>query len=114
MVYDSVGKATFEKSLDCLAARGAMVLYGQSSGPVPPFDTAILNAKGSLSLWRPSLTHYVATRDDVIYRAGDLFRRITNGEITVTIGGTFPLSAAAEAHRDLESRATTGKLLLLP
>ena len=114
VVYDSVGKETFERSLDCLAPLGAMVLYGQSSGQVPPFDTAVLNAKGSLSLWRPSLTNYAMTREQVRERAGDIFRWIENGELAVTIGGAFPLADAADAHRLLESRASTGKLLLIP
>jgi NADPH2:quinone reductase len=114
VVYDSVGKDTFERSLDCLAPLGAMVLYGQSSGKVPPFDTAVLNARGSLSLWRPSLTDYVASREDVQRRAGDLFRWIEAGELAVTIGASFPLRDAAEAHRQLASRATIGKLILLP
>ena len=114
VVYDSVGKDTFERSLNCLAPLGAMVLYGQSSGRVPPFDTAVLNAKGSLSLWRPSLTDYVASRDDVQRRAGDVFRWIEAGALRVTIGGAFPLAQAAEAHRRLASRDSIGKLLLLP
>lgn len=114
VVYDSVGRDTFERSLDCLAPLGAMVLYGQSSGRVPPFDTAVLNAKGSLSLWRPSLTDYVANRDDVQRRAGDLFRWIEAGELAVTIDATFPLRDAAQAHRRLAARGTVGKLLLLP
>lgn len=114
VVYDSVGKDTFERSLNCLAPLGAMVLYGQSSGRVPPFDTAVLNAKGSLSLWRPSLTDYVASRDDVLKRAGDLFRWIEAGELAVTINAMFPLARAADAHRQLASRDTIGKLLLLP
>lgn len=114
VVYDSVGVDTFEQSLDCLAPKGAMVLYGQSSGPVPPIDTAILNAKGSLSLWRPSLTHYVADRDDVRNRAGDIFRWIESGELSVTLGGSFPLADAATAHALLASRASTGKLILMP
>jgi NADPH2:quinone reductase len=113
VVYDSVGKDTFERSLDCLAPLGAMVLYGQSSGRVPPFDTAVLNAKGSLSLWRPSLTDYVASREDVQHRAGDIFRWIEAGTLRVTIGGTFPLDKAAEAHRQLASRDSIGKLLLV-
>ena len=114
VVYDSVGKATFEKSLDCLAPLGWLVIFGQASGPVPPFDTAILNAKGSLFLARPSLTHNVASRADVETRAGDLFNWIENGKIGVRIGGVLPLSAAAEAHRRLQSRTTTGKILLIP
>ena len=81
---------------------------------MPPFDTAVLNAKGSISLWRPSLTDYVASRDDVQHRAGDLFRWIEAGELSVTIGGAFPLRDAAEAHRQLASRNTIGKLMLLP
>lgn len=114
VVYDSVGKATFEKSLDALAPLGTLVIFGQASGPVPPFDTAVLNAKGSLFLARPSLTHNVARRADVQARAGDLFKWIESGKLTVHIGRTLPLSAAAEAHRDLESRKTIGKILLIP
>jgi NADPH:quinone reductase len=114
VVYDSVGKTTFEKSLDCLAPLGWLVLFGQASGPVPAFDTAILNAKGSLFLARPSLTHNVASRADVQNRAGDLFDWIENGRLRVQIGATFPLSAAPEAHRKMESRSTTGKSLLVP
>ena len=114
VVYDSVGKATFEKSLECLAPLGWLIIFGQASGPVPPFDTAVLNAKGSLFLARPSLTHNVASRADVQYRAGDLFTWIENGILQVQIGSIFPLSAAAEAHRRLESRSTTGKILLVP
>ncbi|MGH7824507.1 MAG: quinone oxidoreductase family protein [Candidatus Binatia bacterium] len=114
VVYDSVGKATFEKSLDCLAPLGALVIFGQASGPVPPFDTAVLNVKGSLTLARPSLTHNVANRADVLSRAGDLFRWIEAGKLTVNIGGSFRLSEAARAHRELESRRTTGKILLIP
>lgn len=114
VVYDSVGKDTFERSLDCLRPLGTMVLYGQSSGKVPPFDTAILNAKGSLSLWRPSLTDYAGSRTDVQQRAGELFRWIEAGELTVTIGASFSLRDAHQAHRQLASRATIGKLILLP
>lgn len=114
VVYDSVGKATFEQSLDALAPLGALVLFGQASGPVPPFDTAMLNAKGSLSLHRPSLTHYVASHADVEHRAGDLFRWIAAGKLKVKIGQTYRLTDAALAHRDLESRRSVGKLLLIP
>lgn len=114
VVYDSVGKATFEKSLECLAPLGWLVIFGQASGPVPPFDTAILNAKGSLVLARPSLTHNVSSGADVQNRAGDLFNWIENRKLKVHIGGIFPLSAAAEAHRKLESRTTVGKILLIP
>ncbi len=114
VVYDSVGKVTYEKSLDSLAPLGALVLFGQASGPVPPFDTAILNAKGSLSLARPSLTHNVTNHADVDWRAGDLLRWIDAGKLTVHIGKRFPLAEAAAAHRELESRKTIGKILLIP
>jgi NADPH2:quinone reductase len=114
VVYDSVGKATFERSLECLAPLGWLVIFGQASGPVPPFDTAVLNAKGSLFLARPSLTHNVASRADLQARAGDLFNWIENGTLKVHIGATVPLRAAAEAHHRLESRTTTGKILLVP
>jgi NADPH2:quinone reductase len=114
VVYDSVGQATFEKSLDVLAPLGSLVIFGQASGPVPPFDTAILNAKGSLSLMRPSLTHHVVNHADVVWRAGDLFNWITAGRVNITIGNSFPLSAAAQAHRALESRQSVGKILLIP
>ena len=113
-VYDSVGKDTYEKSLDSLAPLGALVIFGQASGPVPPFDTALLNAKGSLSLARPSLTHNVASHDDVLWRAGDLFQWIEGGKLKVQIGETFSLAAAADAHRELESRRSVGKILLIP
>jgi NADPH2:quinone reductase len=114
VVYDSVGKATFEKSLDCLAPLGWLVIFGQASGPVPAFDTAVLNAKGSLFLARPSLTHNVASAADVQMRAGDLFDWIVEGKLRVNIGGVFALSDAAEAQRKLESRTSTGKILLVP
>jgi NADPH2:quinone reductase len=114
VVYDSVGKATYEKSLDSLAPLGALVLFGQASGPVPPFDTAILNTKGSLSLARPSLTHNVASHAEIDWRAGDLFRWIESGSLAVTIGQRFALANAADAHRALESRRTFGKILLIP
>lgn len=114
VVYDSVGQATFEKSLDSLAPLGSLVIFGQSSGPVPPFDTAVLNAKGSLSLMRPSLTHNVSNHADVARRAGDLFNWIMAGRFNVTVGNSFPLSEAARAHRMLESRESCGKILLIP
>jgi len=114
VVFDSVGQATFEKSLDALAPLGSLVIFGQSSGPVPPFDTAVLNARGSLSLMRPSLTHHVVNHADVVRRAGDLFDWIMDGKLKVMIGNSFPLSAAAEAHRALESRKSIGKILLIP
>lgn len=114
VVYDSVGKSTFEKSLDSLAPRGGMVLYGQSSGAVPSFDTAVLNAKGSLSLSRPSLTHHTTSRAEILSRAGDVLQWIEAGELNLRIGHALPLSQATDAHRLLASRKTTGKLLLIP
>ena len=114
VVYDSVGQATFEKSLDSLAPLGSLVIFGQSSGPVPPFDTAVLNAKGSLSLMRPSLTHNVSNHADVARRAGDVFNWIMAERLNVTVGNSFPLCEAARAHRALESRQSFGKILLIP
>jgi NADPH2:quinone reductase len=114
VVYDSVGKTTFMKSLDSLAPRGVLALFGQSSGSVPPFDAALLAQKGSLYLTRPTLAHYVLTREELLARAGDVFTSITRGELKLRIEKTFPLSEAAKAHRQLEGRATTGKILLLP
>jgi NADPH2:quinone reductase len=114
VVYDSVGKDTFEKGFECLAPRGYMVLYGASSGPVAPFDPQLLNAKGSLFLTRPSLFHYMASRDDLVKRAGDVLSWIQKGELKIRIGATFALGEAAHAHRDLEGRRTTGKVLLIP
>ena len=113
VVYDSVGKTTFEKSLNSLCARGTLALFGQSSGPVPPFDPTILNAKGSLFLTRPSLGHYVATRDELLWRAGDVLQWLDTGKLKLRIDRTYPLAEAAAAHRDLESRKTAGKLLLI-
>jgi len=112
VVYDSVGVTTFEKSLNSLRPRGMLALFGQSSGPVPPFDPSILNAKGSLFLTRPSLGHYVLTRDELLWRAGDVLGWVASGALKLHIGGTYPLAHAAAAHRDLEGRKTTGKLLL--
>jgi NADPH:quinone reductase len=114
VVYDSVGLTTFEKSLNVLAPRGMMVLYGQSSGPVEPFSPQILNAKGSLFLTRPSLFHYIATREEFVKRASDVFTMIQKGKLNVHIGETFTLDAAGEAQTKLESRTTSGKILLLP
>lgn len=114
VVYDSVGASTFEKSLNSLRPRGLMALFGQSSGPVPPFDPTILNAKGSLFLTRPSLAHYCQTREELLWRAGDVLGWVASGALKLRIGGTYPLADAARAHRDLEGRKTTGKLLLLP
>jgi NADPH2:quinone reductase len=114
VVYDSVGKATFDKSLNCLRPRGYLVLFGQSSGPVPPVDPQILNAKGSLFLTRPTLGNYIATREELLWRANDLFEWIGSGALKVRIDQAFPLADAAEAHRYLEARKTTGKVLLIP
>ena len=114
VVYDSVGKTTFDQSLNCLRPRGYLVLYGQSSGPVPPLDPQVLNGKGSLFLTRPTLAHYIATRDELLSRSNDLFGWIANGELDVQIDRTFPLTQAADAHRYLEDRQTKGKVLLIP
>jgi NADPH2:quinone reductase len=114
VVYDAVGRDTFDKSLNCLAPRGYMVLYGAASGPVAPLDPQVLNTKGSLFLTRPSLFHYIATRDDLLRRAGEVLGWIQKGELKLRIGATFPLGEVARAHRDLEGRRTTGKVLLIP
>jgi NADPH:quinone reductase len=114
VVYDSVGRDTFEKGLSCLAPRGYMVLYGQSSGPVPPFDLQVLNTKGSLFITRPSLNAYVMTRDELLERAGDVLGWIKDGTLKLRIEHVFPLAQAADAHRALEGRKTTGKVLLIP
>lgn len=114
VVYDSVGKDTFDRSLDCLHPRGMLVLYGQSSGPVPPFDPQILNAKGSLFLTRPTAAHYVATRAELVERTTDLFTMMANDELLVRIDQTYPLDHAADAHRYLADRQTKGKVLLQP
>jgi len=113
VVYDSVGKTTFDGSLDCLAPRGMMVLFGQSSGPVPPLDPQILNRKGSLFLTRPTIGHYTAP-DELASRADELFGWIADGSLTVHIDRAVPLAQAADAHRALESRETVGKVLLAP
>ena len=114
VIYDSVGKTTFEKGLGCLAPRGMMVLYGQSSGPVGPFDPQVLSQKGSLFLTRPTLAHYIATRAELLARAGELLGWSKSGKLTVRIERELPLAQAAEAHRLLEGRKTTGKVLLIP
>jgi NADPH:quinone reductase len=114
VVYDSVGKTTFEKGFNCLAPRGLMALYGQSSGPIGPFDPQVLNAKGSVFLTRPSLFHHVATRDELRARAGDVLGWIRDGKLRLRTEFEFPLKDAAEAHRALEGRKTTGKVLLTP
>jgi NADPH2:quinone reductase len=113
-VYDSVGKTTFDKSLNCLQPRGYLVLFGASSGPVPPVDPMLLGAKGSLFLTRPSLAHYAQDRAELLNRANDVLNWVASGELHLRIEHTYPLSQAAQAHTDLEARATTGKLLLLP
>jgi NADPH:quinone reductase len=112
VVYDSVGKTTFDKSLNVLRPRGTMALFGQSSGPVPPLDPAVLNQRGSLFLTRPSLAHYLAGRDELLWRVGDVLNYVAAGTVTVRIAGVYPLAEAAAAHRDLESRKLAGKLLL--
>jgi NADPH2:quinone reductase len=112
-VYDAVGKTTFDKSVSCLARRGYMVLYGQASGPVPPMDPRVLG-NGSLFLTRPGLGDYTATREELEQRAGDVLGWVKSGELKLRVEHVFPLSEAAEAHRQLESRATTGKVLLVP
>jgi len=114
VVYDSVGKDTFEASLASLRRRGTMVLFGSSSGPVPPFDPQRLNNLGSLFLTRPTLGDYTATRDELVWRSRELFDAVLAGALDVRIGSTFPLADAADAQRALESRSTTGKVLLLP
>ena len=112
VVYDSVGQSTFLAGLDCLRPRGTMVLFGLSSGPVAPIDPQILQHKGSLHLTRPNLAHYIATREELLERAGDMLGLAARGELAVRIDRVLPLAAAAEAHRLLESRETSGKLLL--
>jgi NADPH2:quinone reductase len=114
VVYDSVGKDTFDKSLNCLRRRGYMVLYGASSGAVPPLDPQVLNAKGSLYLTRPYLGHYTADRVELLERVNDVFHWIASGELKVRIDKTFPLADVAEAHRYLEGRQSKGKILLIP
>lgn len=114
VVYDSVGATTFEKSLDCLRPRGYLVLFGQSSGPVPPFDPGKLAVKGSLFLSRPTLAHYTLDRAELLQRAGDLFDWSAAGKLKLRTEKVLPLSQAAEAQRLLESRKTTGKIVLVP
>lgn len=114
VVYDGVGLTTFDKGLRCLARRGMMVLYGQSSGQVPPLDPQVLNQRGSLFLTRPSVGHYTATRAELLQRTGELFAWVADGSLRVRIGREFPLAEAAEAHRELEARRTAGKVLLIP
>lgn len=114
VVYDSVGQSTFEGSLRCLRLRGLLALFGQSSGPVPPLELQKLSALGSLFVTRPSLAHYTASREELEERAGEVLGAIAGGRLRVRVGATYPLEKAAEAHRALEGRLTTGKVLLLP
>ena len=114
VVYDSVGKATAEKSLDCLVPRGMMVFFGNASGPVPPIDPLVLSRKGSLFLTRPNLVHYIADRASLEARAADVLGDAAGGRLRVRIDRTCPLAEAAEAHRALEGRQTAGKVLLIP
>jgi NADPH:quinone reductase len=114
VVYDSVGATTFEKSLQCLARRGMMALFGQSSGMVPPFDPLLLLRHGSLFLTRPTIAHYAATRDELVWRAGDVLGWVRDGSLDVRIDRAVPLAEAGGAHRALEERRTTGKVLLVP
>jgi NADPH2:quinone reductase len=114
VVYDSVGRDTFEKGLGILAPRGMMILYGQSSGAVASFDPQLLSARGSLFLTRPTLGHYTLTREELLKRAGDCFAWIAAGALKMRIGAEFPLAEAARAHQELQGRRTTGKVLLIP
>jgi len=114
VVYDSVGEPTYMQGLNCLRPRGMMVLFGQSGGKVPPIDPTILNTKGSLFLTRPSLAYYCATREELLWRAGDILQWVASGKLKLVIDRTYPLGQAPQAHRDLESRATAGKVLLIP
>jgi NADPH2:quinone reductase len=113
-VYDSVGRDTFDGSLDCLETRGMLVSFGQSSGPVEPFNIGVLAAKGSLNLTRPTLAHFIATEDQLAVASGELFELYISGALRIEIGRTYSLSETAQAHRDLEARATSGSTVLLP
>lgn len=114
VVYDSVGKDTFPSSLDCLKPKGMWVSFGSSSGPVPPFDIAVLSAKGSLYATRPTLMTYTARRSDLLANAADLFGMVEKGAVKIVVNHTYPLREAAAAHRDLEARKTTGSVVLIP
>jgi NADPH2:quinone reductase len=114
VAYDGVGASTFDGSLDSLRPRGMLALFGASSGPVPPFDLQRLNSGGSLFLTRPSLVHYLASREELTWRAAEVFDAIVRDTLTVRIGGRYPLEEASQAHEDLQGRRTTGKLVLLP
>ncbi|CAB4647401.1 MAG: zinc-binding dehydrogenase [Actinobacteria bacterium] len=113
VVYDGVGASTFEGSLRSLKPRGMMVLFGQASGPVGSFDPQILNSLGSLSLTRPSLMNFIQTREELQWRASEVFEAMLSGDLAMTLGGSYPLSEAAQAHRDLEGRKSSGKLILV-
>jgi NADPH2:quinone reductase len=114
VVYDSVGATTFDGSLACVERRGLLVMFGQSSGVVPPFELRRLMTSGSIFLTRPTMGDYLATREELLWRAGDVFGGLVDGSLNVRIGGRYPLADAAQAHRDLEGRKTTGKLVLVP
>ncbi|MEV4368182.1 quinone oxidoreductase [Nonomuraea sp. NPDC049637] len=114
VVYDGVGKTTFDGGLEALRPRGLMALYGAASGPVPPFDPQVLNRAGSLFLTRPTLVHYVAEREELLWRAADLFGWISSGQLRISVSERYPLAEARRAHEDLAARRTTGKLLLIP
>ena len=114
VVYDSVGQTTFEKGLNCLKPRGMMVLFGQSSGKVPPIDPGILNSKGSIYLTRPGLAHYTATRSELMWRAGNILKWVADKSLNIRIHEIYPLKDAAQAHQALEGRKTVGKVLLRP
>jgi NADPH2:quinone reductase len=112
--YDGVGASTFDKGLNCIRPRGLMVLYGAASGPVPPLDLQILNTRGSLFVTRPSLNHHIASREELLERAGDVLGWIRDGKLKLRLEHQYPLAEAAAAHRALEGRRTTGKILLIP
>jgi NADPH2:quinone reductase len=114
VVYDGVGRATFDGSINSLRPRGMFVLYGAASGPVPPLDPQLLNSKGSLFFTRPTLAHYVASRDELLERSSELFSWVASGALSVRVGARYPLEQARLAHEDLEARRTTGKSLIIP
>ena len=114
VIYDGVGKTTFDKDLNVMRPRGYLVLFGAASGPVPPFDPLLLSQKGSIFVTRPTLGHYAASREELELRSREVFEQITAGKLKLRIGHVYKLSDAAQAHRDLEGRKTTGKLLLIP
>jgi NADPH2:quinone reductase len=114
VVYDGVGKDTFEASLGSLRKRGLLALYGGASGQVPPFDLQRLNRAGSLFVTRPTLAHYIETREELEWRSGEILGAVADGSLKINVGARFPLAQAAEAHTALAGRATTGKVLLIP